>query len=84
MDCRTLQQLIPSAVAPLWACLIARVNALGARRAGYLQPLLYPRRSGFRDITKGNNGGYRASQGWDTCTGLGSPDGRRIAAIHGL
>lgn len=73
-----------SAVAPLWAGLIARVNALTAHRAGYVQPLLYRQRSVFRDITKGNNGAYRASKGWDACTGLGSPNGRQIAAIHGL
>lgn len=73
-----------SAVAPLWAGLIARVNALSARRTGYVQPLLYPCRNAFRDIIKGNNGGYRASKGWDACTGLGSPNGRRIAAIQGL
>ncbi len=73
-----------SAVAPLWAGLLARINALTARRAGYVQPLLYPQQSAFHDITKGNNGGYRASAGWDACTGLGSPNGRKIAAIRGL
>lgn len=73
-----------SAVAPLWAGLIARVNALTGRRAGYVQPVLYPRESAFQDITKGNNGGFQASAGWDACTGLGSPDGRQIAAIQGL
>ena len=73
-----------SAVAPLWAGLLARVNALTAGRAGHVQPLLYPQESAFRDITRGNNGGYRASAGWDACTGLGSPNGRKIAAIQGL
>lgn len=73
-----------SAVAPLWAALIARINALTGRRVGYVQPLLYPHESAFRDITRGNNGGYEASVGWDACTGLGSPDGQRIAAIRTL
>jgi kumamolisin len=73
-----------SAVAPLWAGLIARINALTGRRAGYVQPVLYPRESAFRDITRGNNGAYRASAGWDACTGLGSPVGARIAAIPGV
>jgi kumamolisin len=41
--------------------------------------MLYQLRADFRDITKGNNGAYRASAGWDACTGLGSPDGRQIA-----
>lgn len=73
-----------SAVAPLWAGLLARINTLTARRAGYVQPLLYPDNGGFRDITKGNNGGYQASAGWDACTGLGSPKGQQLAAIQGL
>lgn len=73
-----------SAVAPLWAGLLARINALTARRAGYVQPLLYPHNGGFRDITRGNNGGYQASAGWDACTGLGSPKGQQLAAIQGL
>ena len=66
-----------SAVAPLWAGLIARLNqALGAP-LGFVQPRLYPLlgRPGFHDITSGNNGSYSAGPGWDACTGLGSPDG---------
>jgi len=27
----------------------------------------------FRDITQGDNGFYKAGQGWNACTGLGSP-----------
>jgi kumamolisin len=30
---------------------------------------------GFRDITTGGNGAYRAGPGWDACTGLGVPVG---------
>ena len=73
-----------SAVAPLWAGLIARINALTGRKAGYIQPALYPHEAACRDITKGNNGGYEASAGWDACTGLGSPNGQQIAAIQNL
>ena len=73
-----------SAVAPLWAGLIARINTLTGRRAGLVQPALYARESAFRDITRGNNGAYEASAGWDACTGLGSPVGARIAAIPDL
>ncbi|EQD35270.1 serine protease, kumamolysin [mine drainage metagenome] len=73
-----------SAVAPLWAGLIARINALTGRRAGLVQPALYARESAFRDITRGNNGAYKASAGWDACTGLGSPVGARIAPIPDL
>ena len=72
-----------SAVAPLWAGLIARINAAGGPSAGLLTPLLYGHPKALRDITRGNNGGYRASVGWDACTGLGSPVGTRIAALPG-
>lgn len=73
-----------SAVAPLWAGLITRINALTSRGVGFVQPMLYPHESAFRDITRGNNGGYEASTGWDACTGLGSPHGEQIAAIQGM
>ncbi len=73
-----------SAVAPLWAGLIVRINALTGRRAGYVQPAIYTRESAFRDITRGNNGAYEAATGWDACTGLGSPKGTRIAAVPAL
>ena len=71
-----------SAVAPLWAGLIARLNqALGAP-LGFLQPLVYvPPESGtFHEITEGNNGGFDAEPGWNACTGLGSPDGAALLA----
>jgi kumamolisin len=32
----------------------------------------------FRDITAGSNGVYGAGQGWDACTGWGSPDGAKL------
>ncbi|MGA7862247.1 MAG: S53 family peptidase [Thermoplasmata archaeon] len=69
-----------SAVAPLWAGLIARLNqALGAP-LGFLQPLVYgaPEASAFHEITEGNNGGFDAEPGWNACTGLGSPDGAAL------
>jgi kumamolisin len=69
-----------SAVAPLWAALIARiVQSLGSP-IGLAQPRLYKVRSGFRDVTSGNNGSYSAGAGWDACTGLGSPDGTELLA----
>ena len=37
--------------------------------------------SALRDITQGSNGTYAAAQGWDACTGLGSPNGAQLAAI---
>jgi kumamolisin len=70
-----------SAVAPLWAALIALMNQQRATPVGYLQPLVYGTLSGskpFHDILSGNNGAYSAGPGWDACTGLGSPDGANL------
>ena len=70
-----------SAVAPLWAGLIARINSTRGSPVGYINPQLYAAPSGFHDITSGNNGTYAAAPKWDACTGLGSPDGNKIAAL---
>ncbi|HEX3915509.1 MAG TPA: S53 family peptidase [Steroidobacteraceae bacterium] len=67
-----------SAVAPLWAALIARVNQLSGKPAGLLNPQLYRAPAAFRDITQGNNGDFAAAAGWDACTGLGSPNGAAL------
>ncbi len=77
-----------SAVAPLYAGLIARINANNGFLAGYLNPLMYSLpASAFRDI-KGAPGpannsfahveGYPAGPGWDACTGLGSVNGKAL------
>ena len=65
-----------SAVAPLWAGIIAVANAQNKSTAGFLNPLIYAANAqpGFRDITEGNNGAFQAGPGWDACTGLGSPN----------
>ena len=70
-----------SAVAPLWAALIARVNELLGSPVGFVLPHLYHlgAAGAFHDITAGNNGGYTARPGWDACTGLGSPEGTALA-----
>lgn len=70
-----------SAVAPLWAGLIALINQKRGKAVGYLNPYLYQnyqqlaQNKALRDVTSGNNGSYTAGTGWDACTGLGSPDG---------
>ncbi|HET8980139.1 MAG TPA: S53 family peptidase [Solirubrobacteraceae bacterium] len=71
-----------SAVAPLWAGLIARLNQQLGAPVGFVQPRLYPLlgTSAFHDITQGDNGSYDAGPGWDACTGLGSPDGAALAS----
>ena len=70
-----------SAVAPLWAALIARIHAALGRPMGFINPLLYGvARHAFRDVTSGNNGGFGARPGWDPCTGLGTPRGGQLIA----
>jgi kumamolisin len=84
-----------SAVAPLWAGLIALINQrLAAKKispVGFLNPLLYKQlASALNDITTGNNdiygaskGLYTAGPGWDGCTGLGSPNGAKLLKALG-
>jgi kumamolisin len=73
-----------SAVAPLWAALIARLAQATGERFGLIQPALYAGVEpgtdvpGFNDVVSGNNGAYSAGPGWDACTGLGSPDGAAL------
>jgi len=70
-----------SAVAPLWAGLIARINGANGKTVGLMNPTLYANPSALNDITQGDNGDFAASTGWDACTGLGSPKGAAIAAL---
>jgi kumamolisin len=68
-----------SAVAPLWAGLIALLNQQLDRKVGFLNPQLYPLgEAPFFDVTSGNNGAFAAAPGWDPCTGLGSPNGQLL------
>lgn len=70
-----------SAVAPLWAGLIALMNQQLGKPVGFLNPLIYGSLSGngcFQDITSGNNGDYPSQAGWDACTGWGSPKGSQL------
>lgn len=70
-----------SAVAPLWAGLIALLNQQLGKKVGFLNPQLYPlKEAPFFDITTGNNGAFSAGTGWDPCTGLGSPNGQLLLA----
>ena len=70
-----------SAVAPLWAALIARLNQKLAAPLGDIHAALYTLpATAFRDIVSGNNGAYRAGPGWDPCTGLGTPRGAALLA----
>ncbi|HXJ94855.1 MAG TPA: S53 family peptidase [Terriglobia bacterium] len=80
-----------SAVAPLWAGLIARINQQLGKPVGFLNPILYalpnPSQT-LNDITSGTNSiggvkGYSARQGWDACTGWGSPNGTALLTALG-
>ena len=93
VDGQKVQEGGTSAVAPLWAALIAVINQKLKGRVGFLKPQLYalPTNSGaFQDITVGNNRvsyqdfdsvGYDAGPGWDPCSGLSTPDGTKLAGL---
>jgi kumamolisin len=72
-----------SAVAPLLAALVARINQGLDTRAGFLNSVFYgpSGRPALHDITKGANGAYKAAKGWDACTGLGRPDGTKLLKL---
>ena len=81
-----------SAVAPLWASLIALINEGRAQQGkaalGFVNDRLYAlaARGGglFHDVVDGNNSiadgypGYEATEGFDACSGWGTPIGPRI------
>jgi hypothetical protein len=87
-----------SCAAPLWAAFTALVNqqaaAVGNPPAGFVNPALYTIAGGsgyaacFHDITTGNNTSssspnlFYATNGYDLCTGLGTPAGQSL--INGL
>jgi kumamolisin len=75
-----------SAVAPMWAGLLARINQSLGKNVGYLNPLFYTKNveATLHDISAGSNGTYSAGPGWDACTGLGTPNGAALlAALSG-
>jgi kumamolisin len=87
-----------SAVAPLWAGLVARINqrlaSIGRAPIGFLNPFIYDSSIAingvFHDIVSGTNditgtlaGRYTAGPGWDPASGLGSPDGTKLLKALG-
>lgn len=83
-----------SAVAPLLAGLLARINQKLAKSAGksvgFINPQIYAAKgkAAFRDIVGGNNdvdgslhGTYAAGPGWDACSGLGVADGSKLLTV---
>jgi kumamolisin len=69
-----------SAVAPLYAGLVALINQDIGNRCGFINPVLYANTSVCHDVVQGTNGAYNASAGWDATTGLGSINGTALLA----
>jgi subtilase family serine protease len=84
-----------SAGAPLWAALLALVDAspaCGGAPVGYANPALYRAATSsyandFNDVTTGDNdytdtndGRYAATRGYDLATGLGTPNAAALTA----
>jgi kumamolisin len=73
-----------SAVAPLWAGLVALINQKNSKPVGFMLPFLYAHPDTLRQVTTGNNIpsdsaiGYRAGVGWNACTGLGVTNGQAL------
>ena len=80
-----------SAVAPLYASLIALANqkraVLDKPRLGFINDRLYQLASSsgvFADVSRGNNRptpdypGYEAGEGYDACTGWGTPNAGKL------
>jgi len=81
-----------SASAPLWAGLIAVLNAALGENIGFINPVIYALNgAGFRDILPepgaadnsfAGVAGYPVTHGWDAVTGSGSPRG--VALLQAL
>ncbi len=73
-----------SAVAPLWAALVARLNQALGRRCGHLHTHIYQlgkeRKKALRPVLEGDNGFYKAGKDWNACTGYGTPRGDQLLA----
>jgi kumamolisin len=75
-----------SAVAPLMAALVARLNQAKKKNVGFLNQFLYSNmaKGVVNSVTSGTNAiqntvkGYDAGPGWNACAGLGTPDGTAI------
>jgi kumamolisin len=79
-----------SAATPLWAALIARIDAAlpADKRQRFLPPLLYKAavaETAFRDVVSGQNAsrpnpgkGYAAGRGFDAVSGWGVPNGAKL------
>jgi kumamolisin len=79
-----------SAAAPLYAGLVALLNAALGESVGFLNPTLYALGNAVVEDIDGSSGpknnslngtaGYPAGLGWDACTGLGRINGQALLA----
>jgi kumamolisin len=80
-----------SAVAPLWAALVALLNQGTKRNLGFINPQIYAAGAQVcRNVESGSNAmsgsgctSYEAQPGYDVCTGWGSPLGGQALALFG-
>jgi len=80
-----------SQTTPLFAGLIAVINAAIGKNVGFINPVLYANPGIFRDITASTLGppnnafngatGYNVGTGWDGSTGLGGIDGGKMLTV---
>ncbi len=68
-----------SAVAPLWAALLARLNQLSGKPAGLINPKLYQAPAALRDITSGQQRRLCRGRGLGCLHGIGQPERRGAA-----
>ncbi|KAF2175968.1 subtilisin-like protein [Zopfia rhizophila CBS 207.26] len=80
-----------SGSAPVFASIIAMVNdarlRAGKSTVGFLNPLLYSNKDVMNDVVQGVSYGcgreaFRAREGWDPVTGLGTPDYRKLVDLY--
>jgi len=70
-----------SAVAPMWAGIVAGFNSSLPQNIPDVQLMLYGNTACLSDVTSGSNGGYQSRPGWDEVTGLGVPNGVTLAQV---
>merc|ERR1712046_446413 len=83
-----------SASTPSWGAVISLLNeeclsaSGGSKTLGFVNPLLYKNADAFTDITKGSNAvgenaasGWKATEGWDAVTGLGTPKFSKLQSV---
>lgn len=69
-----------SLATPIWAGVIARLDQYANHKFGFINPLLYQiartnlYNKSFNTLSKGSNGIYNVTAGWNPVTGLGSPN----------